>query len=146
MSSALWCVERRSSLLPLWHCNAIRDLRHLTSDPPGARVILRSATTTERIHRDLCVRTAQLWAAAGHFQLFGRRSRQCDVQMIAQWMNYHSTEHKSCTESVGEHDCGCIAWSSPELFMAHSTVPTEAHVWVRRVAGKSARRTVNVVL
>ena len=107
MSSALWCVERRSSLLPLWHCNAIRDLRHLTSDPPGSRVILRSATTTERIHRDLCVRTTQRWAAAGHFQLFGRRSRQCDVQMIARWMNYLSTEHLSGTESAGEHDCGC---------------------------------------
>ena len=108
MSSAFWCVERLSYLLPLRHCNPIRDLRHLTSDLAGAHVTLRSVAATKRIYRDLCVRTAQQWAVAGHFQLFGRCSRQCDVQMIAQWMNYHSTEHKSCTESVGEHDCGCI--------------------------------------
>ena len=92
MSSAFWCVERLSYLLPLRHCNPIRDLRHLTSDPAGAHVILRSVAATKRIYRDLCVRTAQQWAVAGHFQLFGRRSRQCDVQMIAQWMNYHSTD------------------------------------------------------
>ena len=108
MTRAFRCVEGRSSLLPLRHCSANRDWRHVMSDPAGARVILRSAATTERIYRDLCARTAQQWVVAGNFQLFGRCSRQCDVQMIAQWMNYHSTEHKSCTESVGEHDCGCI--------------------------------------
>ena len=115
------------------------------SDPAGARVILRSAATTERIYRDLCVRTAQQWAVAGHFQLFGRRNRQCDVQMITRWMNYHSKEHNSCTESAGERDFGCIG-AHRSLFMAHSTVPAATHIWVRRVAGKSARRALNVVL
>ena len=54
------------------------------SDPAGAHAMLWSGTSAGRSYRSLCQRTAKEGVVAGHFQLLGRCSGQCDVQMTAQ--------------------------------------------------------------